>query len=93
MNSRETVFSKKTEDNDNNKSKGWKSWIEKIEENIARDQRNDKQLQQLGWTPVHFWEKDVLKQLQDCVDQIDELTLAQLIDQTVNLETHELSEL
>ena len=68
-------------------------WIEKIEENIARDQRNDKQLQQLGWTPVHFWEKDVLKQLQYCVDQIDELVLAQLIDQTEDFETHELDEL
>ena len=68
-------------------------WVEKIEENIARDQRNDKQLQQLGWTPVHFWEKDVLKQLQDCVDQIDELALAQLIDQTEDFETHELDEL
>lgn len=68
-------------------------WIEKIEENIARDQRNDKQLLQLGWTPVHFWETDVLKQLQDCVDQIKELVLAQLIDQTVNLETNEISEL
>lgn len=68
-------------------------WIEKIEENIARDRRNDKQLQRLGWASVHFWEKDVLKHLQDCVDQIDELVLAQLIDQTEDFETHELNEL
>jgi DNA mismatch endonuclease (patch repair protein) len=57
-------------------------WIEKIEENIARDQRNDQLLAQLGWTPVHFWEKDVLKSLPDCVEQIDDLALALLIAQT-----------
>lgn len=68
-------------------------WIEKIEENLVRDQRNDRQLLQLGWTPVHFWEKDVLRQLQDCVDQIDELVFAQLIDQTEDFETQELDEI
>ena len=64
-------------------------WIEKIEENIARDQRYDKQLLQLGWTPVHFWEKDVLKNLQDCVDQIDELALNQMIERFDNYEIQE----
>ena len=38
-------------------------WIEKIEENIERDARNDKALIDMGWTPVHLWEKDVLS---DC---------------------------
>ena len=30
-------------------------WIAKIEENIARDARVDRQLDELGWTPIHFW--------------------------------------
>lgn len=47
-------------------------WIEKIEENMARDQRNDQLLLQDGWTPVHFWEKDVLKNLPRCVAEIEE---------------------
>ena len=42
-------------------------WIEKIEENMARDRRNDEKLRALGWTPLHFWEKEVFKRLDDCV--------------------------
>ena len=34
-------------------------WIEKIEENIARDKRVDQELFALGWTPLRFWEKEV----------------------------------
>ena len=45
-------------------------WIEKIEENIARDKRNDSLLSEMGWKPIHFWEKDVNKSLQLCVDRI-----------------------
>ena len=41
-------------------------WIEKIEENMARDKRND-QLLDMGWTPIHFWEKEVNKDLDKCV--------------------------
>ena len=36
-------------------------WIEKIEENITRDKRNDVLLRELGWFPIHFWEKEVSK--------------------------------
>ena len=50
-------------------------WIEKIEENIARDKRNDKILLEMGWTPIHFWEKDVNKRFEECaqavIDKID----------------------
>lgn len=42
-------------------------WIEKIEENIERDKRNDKLLRQMGWIPLHFWEKEVNKDLKQCV--------------------------
>ena len=50
-------------------------WIEKIEENMARDFRNDNLLIQMGWTPIHFWEKDVLRDLENCVTTIVELVL------------------
>lgn len=45
-------------------------WIEKIEENIARDIRNDALLKEKGWSVFHFWEKEVLRDLEKCVDEI-----------------------
>lgn len=55
-------------------------WIEKIEENMARDIRNDQMLVQSGWTPIHFWEKEVIKNLSVCIDEIEEIIISQLID-------------
>lgn len=57
-----------------------KYWIEKIEENIARDVRNDRLLTQAGWVPIHFWEKEVMKNLPACVAEIEEAVLARSID-------------
>lgn len=45
-------------------------WIEKIEENIARDKRNDSLLHDMGWRTIHFWEKEVHKQLDTCVEKV-----------------------
>lgn len=47
-------------------------WIEKIEENISRDKRNDKLLAEMGWIPIHFWEKEVNKETVSCVERITE---------------------
>ena len=48
-------------------------WIEKTEENINRDKRNDLLLEKMNWQYIHFWEKDVLKNLSDCVTRVIEL--------------------
>lgn len=45
-------------------------WIAKIEENIARDKRNDDLLVELGWISIHFWEKEILNQPLDCLNLI-----------------------
>jgi len=45
-------------------------WIEKIEENIARDKRNDELLKEMGWTPIHFWEREIKKDLDRCVHKV-----------------------
>lgn len=45
-------------------------WIEKIEENIERDIRNDILLKEQGWIPIHFWEKQITHDLQKCVDKV-----------------------
>lgn len=61
-------------------------WIEKIEENIARDIRDDRLLAQIGWTPVHFWEKEVLRNLPACIAEIEDVVLSQIVDSVENLE-------
>ena len=50
-------------------------WIEKIEENMARDSRVDKELVALGWTPLHFWSKDVQKNLDGCLRRINDTVI------------------
>lgn len=61
-------------------------WIEKIEENMARDLRNDQLLLEAGWTPIHFWEKEVIKNLPGCVAGIEEMVLAQMMDRADDAE-------
>lgn len=45
-------------------------WIQKIEENMARDRRDDELLEKSGWKVLHFWEKQVLKDLDYCVELV-----------------------
>lgn len=53
----------------NNKS----YWIEKIEENIQRDIKNDNLLRQMDWIPLHFWSNDVKKYLNYCLDEVEDV--------------------
>lgn len=55
-------------------------WVEKIEENMARDLRNDQILSSMGWQVVHFWEKDVKKEPQECASVIIEMIANQVIE-------------
>lgn len=48
-------------------------WVKKIQENIIRDQEIDKKLSFLGWTVIHFWGKDILNNLDDCIKVIEEV--------------------
>ena len=46
-------------------------WICKIEGNMERDRRQDKELKDMGWKVIRFWEKlEVLKDLNACVEKI-----------------------
>ena len=45
-------------------------WIPKIERNMARDQEVNKALARDGWTVLRFWEWQIKKQLDDCVDEV-----------------------
>ena len=45
-------------------------WIPKIERNMQRDVENNSQLQAAGWEVQRFWEKEVQKSLDVCLEKI-----------------------
>jgi DNA mismatch endonuclease (patch repair protein) len=47
-------------------------WIPKIERNIQRDRDKDQKLLYLGWTVIHFWGKDIIKNTDNCLKVIEE---------------------
>lgn len=47
-------------------------WIQKIQRNIERDQEKDKLLRFEGWTVIHFWGKEILKDTDECIRVIEE---------------------
>lgn len=48
-------------------------WISKIERNRKRDDVVNKQLLFLGWTVVRFWGKDIMRNVDECVQVINEV--------------------
>lgn len=52
-------------------------WIQKIEENMERDIRVDKQLLAMDWIPIHFWSKEVKKKPEECIQTIEEVIFEQ----------------
>ena len=47
-------------------------WDAKIRRNIQRDEEVNKQLKADGWTVLRFWDIDINKHLDDCVQSIKE---------------------
>lgn len=45
-------------------------WIPKIERNIQRDQEVNMELQRLGYTVFRFWESQIKKELDVCLDKV-----------------------
>ncbi|MDD1685642.1 MAG: very short patch repair endonuclease [Methanoregula sp.] len=45
-------------------------WIEKIQKNIERDEKNDTRLLKEEWIVLHFWESDIQKNLEGCISKI-----------------------
>lgn len=45
-------------------------WIPKIERNMQRDQEVNHQLQELGFTVFRFWSKEILNDLDRCVNDV-----------------------
>lgn len=64
------------------KSKNADYWIPKIERNMRRDLDHDQQLQFLGWTVIHFWGQEILKNTDECVRVIEEAIFDNMIYDT-----------
>lgn len=47
-------------------------WINKIERNRNRDKEKDAELLYNGWTVIHFWGDDIIKNTDECVRVIEE---------------------
>ena len=45
-------------------------WIPKIERNMQRDKEVTIQLKEMGWTVLRFWEWQIKKHLDECVNSI-----------------------
>lgn len=58
-------------------------WIPKIERNMERDREKDKALLFAGWTVVHFWGKEILKNTDECVKVIEEIVFDMQIGEEI----------
>jgi len=45
-------------------------WIPKIERNMQRDQENNRKLKEMGFSVFRFWEQEVKKELESCVNTV-----------------------
>ncbi len=61
-------------------------WVKKIERNIQRDEEKDQQLNFMGWTVIHFWGKDILKDTEQCIRVIEETIFDQKLEEVDNEE-------
>ncbi len=50
-------------------------WIPKIERNMARDERVNRELEESGWTVLRFWESDIKTDLLGCVEVVKQAVL------------------
>ncbi|RII32962.1 very short patch repair endonuclease [Clostridium chromiireducens] len=63
------------------KSNNSEYWIKKISNNIKRDVEIDKQLSNLGWTVIRFWGKDILRNTDECIKEIEDTMFHLMIEQ------------
>ena len=57
-------------------------WRNKILGNIERDTKNNRFLQDMGWTVVRLWESDIRADIDSCVQQIKDALIS------AGMETH-----
>lgn len=55
-------------------------WLDKINGNVARDQRNNESLRSEGWQIVRIWEHEIKESLEDAVARVVEVLQIQRKD-------------
>ena len=45
-------------------------WVKKISRNIERDKQKDSELVKMGWRVIHFWSKDIERDVNACYEKI-----------------------
>lgn len=50
-------------------------WDKKIRRNMERDEENDRLIRALGWTVLRFWDIEINKDLEGCVQTIKEAVM------------------
>lgn len=46
-------------------------WIPKIEKNMKRDKKYNKELKKMGWKVLRFWNNEVMKDSDKCLNIIN----------------------
>lgn len=64
-------------------------WWPKIENNIARDTRIDRQLAAMGWRVIRFWDSDVMKNVTACADSVEELLRVEQLEHLHRIYTYD----
>lgn len=59
-------------------------WIKKIERNRKRDMNNDKKLFSLGWTVIHFWGSDIMKNTEECIKATEEAIVDRKVESYID---------
>ena len=60
-------------------------WRQKILRNIKRDNEINKDLTSRGWTVIRIWESDIKKDVNKCVDLIEDMIFDSMINSYVDV--------
>jgi len=55
-------------------------WIKKISRNMERDKENEQTLFFQGWTVIRFWGRDIKKNVDECIQVIEECIFSVKMD-------------
>ncbi len=48
-------------------------WNKKIKRNMERDLEVNEYLKKEGWVVIRFWSKDILKNIEECIEKINDI--------------------